>query len=91
MRLLHTPESKLKLSEALRQMSETLDILDGLDAPGAIGTSLDLAIARLEEFLTGEVNSTPRAQNLFDQLEIELASVRELLSDEPVPWGVSPR
>ncbi len=50
MRLLHTPESKLKLSEALRQMSDALDILDDLGAPGEIGTSLDLAVARLEQF-----------------------------------------
>ena len=51
MRLVTTPESRLELSRALRLMSEALDILDELGAPGDIGGILDLAVARLAKLL----------------------------------------
>lgn len=43
--------STLPLREALRLMTQALDILDQEKAPGDIGAHLDLAIHRLRETL----------------------------------------
>ena len=90
MQVIETPESQRKLSEALRQMLAALDLLDELGAPSAIGISLDLAVARLEEFLGRKAVGKSSVQDLFEQVERELASAQTDESERPAPWELSP-
>jgi hypothetical protein len=45
------PSARQGLTRALFQLNQALEILDSVGAPGDIGSSLDLAIARLEKQL----------------------------------------
>lgn len=54
MRLVTTSESRLELSKALQFMTKALDILDQLGVPGEIGSTLDLAAARLTKFFADD-------------------------------------
>ena len=51
MPLMDTPQKRGNLARALRLMGQALDILDRANAPGAIGSTLDLAAARLQGLL----------------------------------------
>jgi hypothetical protein len=44
-------------ADALARMKAVLEELDRANAPGDVGAHLDLAICRLEEFLTREIDS----------------------------------
>jgi hypothetical protein len=53
------------LAAALLQMEGALDLLDQADAPGEIGSHLDLAICRLREALghpAAEASQSPQAE-----------------------------
>lgn len=89
MRLLITTETKLQLAVALRHMVDALDILDEVNAPGEIGSTLDLAIARLDEAI-GRGGGQSSVQVLVDQLEREM-SIRVAESEpNPSPWEIQP-
>lgn len=90
MRLVTTPESRLELSRALRLMSEALDILDELGAPGDIGGILDLAVARLAKLLDRKDPFATGAQEFIAQLERELGMVRPRGTRELSPWEAPP-
>ena len=75
MEVLNTPESQSKLAQALQQMSAALEILDDLDAPGEVGSHLDLAICRLEQHLGLDSPATTGAGALFVSLEEELLAI----------------
>lgn len=51
-----TPQSRLVLAKALDQMTAALEFLDEVGAPGEIGATLELAIARLRQTLGRENN-----------------------------------
>ncbi len=46
-----TPQARPALNRALIQMTGALELLDEANAPGEIGSTLDLAIARLCKLL----------------------------------------
>jgi hypothetical protein len=75
---------------ALHLMTEALDMLDALCAPGEIGSALDLAVARLEKFLGHDDHSATRVQTLTSQLERELAAALAGSGTKPNPWEISP-
>lgn len=56
------------LSRALFQLTEALEILDSVGAPGDIGSHLDLAIARLERQLGVEGSMAAQVDDLFARL-----------------------
>lgn len=90
MRLLLATASAAHLAEARRHMTEALEILDGLDAPGEIGTLLDLAIVRLEKIAGAGNRTETTVQRLIDQLEQELAVGTEATEGETDPWAMPP-
>lgn len=90
MRLLATSEANQKLNEALAHMSEALSILDRLDAPGEIGSHLDLAIARLESVLGPRCESVTAVQQLMEELEREMTLAGDPERVNPVPWAMVP-
>lgn len=86
MMLLHnSPEANVKLGEALRHMSDALFILDELDAPGEIGTGLDLAIAHLSQFLRQEPDERGAVHRMMRELEREFVAIRESHPSSPGP------
>lgn len=48
----------VKWEEALDHMREALKVLDETNAPPQIGAQLDLAICQLQEFASGDLNSS---------------------------------
>lgn len=90
MRQVESPEDKRKLSEALAHMGEALSILDHLEAPGEIGSQLDLAISRLESFLGVRKESPSALQILMAQVEREMTISGEPRPLVPIPWEMSP-
>jgi hypothetical protein len=90
MRLIETPEAKLRLSDALRQMSDALGILDEVNAPAEIGNTLDLAVARLEQYLGTGSHRRSAGLSLFEQLQRELAVITPSEPEKPIPWDMSP-
>lgn len=90
MRLYNSPEATVGLAEALRHMSDALFILDQLDAPGEIGTGLDLAIDRLARSLRQEPVAPGPVHELLRQLEQEFIAVHESHRSSPSPWKISP-
>lgn len=86
MQILTTAESRFERSKALGLMSQARDILDDLRAPGPIGSTLDLAIARLEKFLGHDDQSAVQALNA--QLEREY--IRPHADHERItnPWEI---
>ena len=88
MRLITTPESRLQLSSALRLMAEALDILDALDAPGEIGSMVDLAASRLEQILGYDDPAATGTQRLISQLEREFAAASKPCRLSP--WDITP-
>ena len=89
MRLI-TAESRLELSRALHLMTEALDILDELRAPGEIGSILDLAATQLEKILDHDKRAAPAVQTLMFQLERELAAAPGSSISKPSPWEFRP-
>lgn len=89
MHLITTPESRLELSRALRFMTEALDILDEFDAPGEIGSMLDLAVARLERILDYDDQAATGVQMLMYPLEREFNAPASSVC-KPSPWDISP-
>lgn len=85
-----TVESRLELSMALYLMTQALDILDELSAPGEIGSTLDLAVTRLEKFLDHGGHSATCAHMLISQLERELAAAHTGNESKPSPWEIFP-
>lgn len=75
-----------ELSQALALMRAALDILDEVEAPGEIGSTLDLAISRLAEMLGDAASATGGAQPLLDQLERALSQSDSHRPDCPWPW-----
>ena len=67
----HNPAADRQLSAALAQMVGALQLLDEADAPGEIGSSLDLAIARLEEHLGAKSRLGDIAERLLSGLPAE--------------------
>jgi hypothetical protein len=51
-----SPPSEAMLIKALERMAEALEILDQLGAPGEIGSTLDLAIARLRKLFGRDID-----------------------------------
>ncbi len=90
MRLIATPESRLELSKALRFMTEALDILDKVEAPGEIGSTLDLAAARLEKFVSHDDQAAPAVERLISQLEREFQTAPTITEGKPSPWDNPP-
>lgn len=89
MQVITTPQARLALSKASGLMSEALELLDETHAPGRIGATLDMAIARLEEFL-GRDEQAPGIQELMAQLEREFADTPTLGASRPNPWQIPP-
>ena len=87
MRPIPNSQSRLYLSRARRLMTDALAILDALDAPGDIGSTLDLAIAKLEKYLDGDDRLATDAKALMSQLQREFADAgtRE---QKPNPWAL---
>lgn len=90
MHLIISPESRLELSRALRLMTDALDILDEVEAPGKIGSTLDLAVVRLEKFLARDRPADLGAQRLISQLQHELGACRAGDERKPSPWDDPP-
>lgn len=89
MRLVTTPEARLQLTKALGMMTNALDILDSYDAPGEIGSTLDLAIVRLERAVGQDDHRPTAIHHLISQLERELAAAHAG-SAWLCPWEISP-
>lgn len=66
-------------------MTEALDILDELGAPGEIGSTLDLAASRLEKFLDRDDQAAAGVQLLITQLkrEFQIAPTRNERKHSP--------
>lgn len=90
MRLITTSDSRLELSKALQLMTEALDLLDEIDAPGEIGSMLDLAVSRLERFLDRDDQTANRVQTLMSQLEREFSAASANSGFKPSPWNIPP-
>jgi hypothetical protein len=85
----HLPQSRQQqLSKALAKMSEALEILDDLGAPGEIGSQLDLAIARLGKQLGIEDMPVP-AETLIARLGVEATPGGAERVEPSSPW-ISP-
>lgn len=82
--------SRRQLSRALGEMKEALRILDELEAPGEIGSHLDLAIARLEKQLGDEPRATPDDAFIAASLAIDAHAIDLEAGDKPNPWGNDP-
>lgn len=79
---------RAELAAAHARMTEALEILDGLGAPGAIGAHLDLSIAMLEAEFALERGGGASADHLLAQLA---AGAREDLPDQALSaWDVKP-
>lgn len=83
-----TYQSRLLLAKALDQMAAALEILDEIGAPGEIGATLDLAIARLRQALGQEDGGNSGMQALFSQLEGELSRIHGGPGALPNPWEI---
>jgi hypothetical protein len=77
-----------ELARALDQMEAALEILDEMEAPGDIGATLDLAIARLRQMLRRAEENASGFQTVFDQLETELSRGLGLTGTAPNPWKI---
>ena len=86
MRFDDSPGSDEKISRALPLMTGALTILDKMEAPGEIGSTLDLAISKLTELLGDNEPLPVGAQSLPEQLERELSRSRPHKPDSPCPW-----
>ncbi len=85
-----TSKSAPELARALDQMEAALEILDELEAPGDIGATLDLAIARLRQMLRRADENASGFQPVFDQLETELSRGLGETGTESNPWKIPP-
>lgn len=85
-----TTQSKLVLANALDQMEAALEILDEVEAPGGVGATLDLAIARLRQMLEQEDEGAGGSQAFFAQLEVELSRIFGPRGAAPNPWEIPP-
>lgn len=90
MHLLPSPESRLELSRAMSLMSKALEILDELQAPGEIGSMLDLAVARLEKVIDQNDQAPATLETLMIQLEREFTAPAAGDECKPNPWNISP-
>ena len=93
MRFITTPEHRLGLESAVRLMSEALAVLDELDAPGEIGSMLDLAVARLEKFRDQDDQAMTGVKAMMCQLEEEFAAAAATApcsDSKPNPWALGP-
>lgn len=90
MRLLTSPDAMVGLAEALGNMSNALFILDELDAPGEIATSLDLAIGRLSRLLRQGPEERAPVHRMLEKLEREFVGTGEYRPVLPDPWEISP-
>lgn len=88
MKLLRTPETQIKLSQARRLMDEALHILDDLGEVGDVCAHLDLAICRLENDLAVDTSGTGGTHELRTAVENDLltSSARVAAS----PWELKP-
>lgn len=76
-----------QLSRALDKMIEALRILDEIEAPGNIGSHLDLAIAKLEERLDPGHPSASIGTLLTTLSEVR-ADLERQRGNLARPWGV---
>ena len=81
-------QSQPQLTKALEQMTAALAILDEVEAPGEIGATLGLAVARLRQILGHDGNSGMDA--LFSQLPDELSHIRSGVGKQPDPSEIPP-
>jgi hypothetical protein len=91
MRGITNQQTRLELQNAFRLMTDALDILDDLHAPGVIGSTLDLAIVRLAEVLGRSDHEENGLETLNSQLERELSTGPISSEPKPSPWGIPPR
>ena len=71
---INSPESMVRLAQALRQLSDALFILDELDVPCEIGSGLDVAVVRLSGALQqGPIERQPVHQ-MVKRLEREFVA-----------------
>ncbi|MES2902942.1 MAG: hypothetical protein V4696_02035 [Pseudomonadota bacterium] len=70
-------------------MTQALDILDGLSAPGAIGTYLDLAAARLDKPLSHDEGAAGGVQEVIAKLEREYLILPGESELKPSRWDFS--
>ncbi len=68
-------------------MAEAIDILDRLNAPGEIGSMLDLSMARIEKVLAGGARPAIDGRSLLSQLAREQNAVPADDSSGPNPWS----
>jgi hypothetical protein len=89
MGLVTTPEARLQLTRALGMMTNALEILDTHDAPGEIGSTLDLAIARLERAIGQDDRRPAGDHHLTFELKWELAVAHAGSTPQPCPWEIA--
>lgn len=83
-------QTRPELQKALRLMTDALDILDDLRAPGVIGSTLDIAIARLEEVLGHGDHEENDLETLNIQVKRELSTGSTSSEPKPSPWEIPP-
>lgn len=88
MQFITTPESRLELSRAMSLMSQALEILDELHAPGEIGSMLDLAVARLQKVLDLDDQAPAAMEALMIELEREFIGATAASECNPNPWKI---
>lgn len=86
MRFHDRPGTDGDLSQALALMTEALAILDRLEAPGEIGSTLDLAICRLAALLRKQEHASSGVRSLLEHLEGELSRAGLYEPAAPFPW-----
>lgn len=79
-----------QLSRALGQMVEALEILDELNAPGDIGSLLDLAIVRLGTELGLDHHGTTSVEALLARLGADSPAMEAELGNSASPWDIAP-
>jgi hypothetical protein len=85
-----SPQLQPLLLKALSQMTEALGILDDLDAPGDIGSHLDLAISRLERQLGLENHLAASIGTLVTRLAEDRSAVEAGSGELSSPWDAAP-
>ncbi len=72
----------------MRLMTEALDILDEIGAPGEIGSMLDFAAARMEKWIDRNVEAEGCLQALMPELEREFNADPASSKSDPSPWDI---
>lgn len=85
-----TPQSRLLLTKALELMNAALEILDEIDAPGEIGATLDLAIAKIRKALGRDEGGEIGMEELFLQVHDEMMRTQARSGVGSNPWEIPP-